>query len=255
MCVTSLQTEAMTDSLRACKLLFIWQFHRFKRFLPMIVVIQVALAFGIVYGLAFLIPHIDSTTALYLATGAPTVALLLMGLTVVPQEVSQGKLTGRFEYLSALPIPRLATLATDVFFWLAAQLPGTALALIVAAMRFHFGLRIGWTIVPTILLVAFSGASVGYGIAMLLQPQVSMQLTSFISIGILLFSPINFPMERLPSALQAIHRVLPVKYMGDLVRWSLSGKATGSIGVAFAVVAGWCALGLLTSYRLATRRR
>jgi ABC-2 type transport system permease protein len=237
----------------AARLLFLWQFHRFKRFLPMIVVIQVALAFGIVYGLAFLIPHIDPTTALYLATGAPTITLLVMGLTIVPQEVSQGKLTGRFAYFSALPIPRLATLASDVCFWLLAQLPGTVLALIVAAIRFDFALHISWTIVPAVLLVAFSGASIGYAVAMLLQPQVAQQLTSFISIGILLFSPINFPLERLPGWLQEVHRLLPVKYMGDLIRWSLTGGGAGSTA-AFIVVSAWCAAGLLVSYRLAVRR-
>ncbi len=236
-------------------MLFIWEFHRFKRFLPMIVVIQIALAFGIVYGLAFLIPHIDPTTALYLATGAPTITLLVMGMTIVPQEVSQGKLTGRFEYLNALPLPRLATLATDVTFWLLAQIPGTVLALAVAAIRFHFALHISWTIVPIVLLVAFSGASVGYGLAMLLQPQVAQQLTNFISIGILLFSPLNFPLSRLPGWLQAVHRVLPIEYMGELVRWSLTARFGGSIGLAFAVVGAWCVAGLGTSYALAVRRR
>jgi ABC-2 type transport system permease protein len=245
----------MTEYARACRLLFAWQFHRFKRFLPMLVIIQVLLAFGIVYGLAFLIPHIDPTTALYLATGAPTITLLVMGLTIVPQEVSQGKLTGRFEYLSALPIPRLATLATDVSFWLCAQLPGTVLAVVVAAVRFHFALHISWVIVPTVLLVAFSGASIGYGLAMLLEPQVSQQLSNFISIGILLFSPINFPLGRLPVWVRDVHRVLPVMYMGNLVRWSLTGRYGASIAVDFAVVGAWCVAGLAASYALAVRRR
>jgi ABC-2 type transport system permease protein len=233
----------------------VWQFHRFKRFLPMIVVIQVALAFGIVYGLAFLIPNIDPRTALYLATGAPTISLMVMGLTIVPQEVSQGRLTGRFDYLASLPIPRLATLASDVTFWLLAQLPGTALALVVASLRFDFSLRISWIIVPTVLLVAFTAACVGYALAMVFAPQVAQQLTSFISIGILLFSPVNFPIERLPGALQAIHRALPVKYMGDLMRYGLTGSDVSNPGLTFAVVAAWCAAGLATSYRVATKRR
>ena len=244
----------MSNALRAYRLLLLWQYDRFKRFLVMIVVIQVALAFGMVYGLAFLIPNIDARTALYLATGAPTITLLVMGLTIVPQEVSQGKLTGRFDYLASLPIPRLATLASDVTFWLLAQLPGTALALVVASLRFDFDLRISWTVVPTILLVAFTAACVGYALAMVLAPQVAQQLTSFISIGILLFSPVNFPMERLPGAMQAVHRVLPVKYMGDLVRYGLTGQGDTRLGLAFAVVAAWCAAGLVVSYRVATRR-
>ncbi len=245
----------MSQALRAYRLLLVWQYHRFKRSLPVIVIIQVALALGIVYGLSFLIPNIDQRTALFLATGAPTMSLLVMGLSIVPQEVSQGKVTGRFEYLSSLPIPRLATLASDVTFWLFAQLPGTALALVVASLRFDISLHIGWTIVPAILFVALTAACVGYALAMLLAPQVAQQLSSFISIGILLFSPINFPLERLPGALRVVHQVLPVKYMADLVRHGLTGGNVSRPGLAFLVVAAWCAAGLAISYRTATRRR
>ena len=140
-------------------------------------------------------------------------------------------------------------------FWLLAQLPGTALALVLAAVRFRFGLHIGWTVVPAVFLVAFSGATVGYAIAMALHPQVAQQLSSFISIGILLFSPIDFPLARLPGFLQAIHRVLPVKYMADLIRWSLTGRFGDKPGLAFVVVAAWCLAGLALSYRLAVKRR
>ena len=245
----------MRNALKAYGLLLRWQYLRFRKELPTIVLIQVALALGIVYGLAFLVPSIDKRSALYLATGAPTMTLLIMGLTVVPQEVSQGKLTGRFDYLSSLPIPRLATLASDVTFWLLAQLPGTALALVVASARFGFALRVSWTVVPAMLLVAFSGACVGYALAMMLRPQVANQLSSFISIAILLFSPINFPVGRLPSALEAVHAVLPVKYRADLVRWSLTGGSISGPGLAFAVVGAWCAAGLAVSYRTAARRR
>lgn len=242
-------------ALRVYWLLLVWQYRRYKRFLPMIIVIQLALAVGIIYGLAFLIPNIDAESALYLATGAPTISLVIMGLTVVPQEVSQGKLTGRFDYLSSLPIPRLAMLASDVTYWLLAQLPGTALALVVASIKFRFGFQLHWALVPAVLLVAFAGATVGYAMAMALHPQVSNQITNFLSIGILLFSPVDFPMDRLPGFLQAIHTVLPIKYMADLIRWSLTGHGAARPGVAFAVVCAWCAAGLATSYRLSTKRR
>ena len=90
---------------------------------------------------------------------------------------------------------------------------------------------------------------------MVLKPQVTGQVTSFISIGILLFSPINFPLDRLPDALQSVHRVLPVSYMADLVRYSLTGSQGSAVGLAFAVVGAWCAAGLAVSYRAATKRR
>lgn len=244
----------MTEALRSYRLLFTWQYLRMRKDLAMIIVIQLLLALGIVYGLAFLLPKIDKQSALFLATGAPTLTLLLMGLTIVPQELSRLKLSGAQAYLSTLPVPRLAPPAADVTFWLLAQLPGTILVLIVASLRFGFALRISPAIIPAILLVALSGASVGYALAMLLKPAVASQLSSFISIIILLFSPINFPIDRLPAALQAVHRVLPVKYMADLVRWGLTGQFVENVGLAFAVVGAWCALGIAMSWRVAVRR-
>jgi ABC-2 type transport system permease protein len=180
---------------------------------------------------------------------------LILGLTVVPQEVGQAKLDGRFEYLSTFPVPRLTSLAADVTFWLLAQVPGTALALLAADLRFGLHLQAGWVALPVFLLVALSSATVGYTIAALLRPQVAQLVTQFISLGVLLFSPINFPLDRLPAALRGVHRVLPVVYMADLVRWSLGAPHRTSVTLAFALVSAWCAAGLAVSYRVAVRQR
>lgn len=231
-----------------------WQYLRFRTFLPTLIVIQLVLAVGVIYGLAFLIPDIDTETALYLATGAPTLSLILLGLNVVPQEVAQGKIAGRYTYLAALPIPRLAPLVAEVTFWLLVQLPGTALALLVAVLRFDVDLHVGWSVLPALALVALTGASVGYGIAAGLPPQVTGQVMAFMGLLILLFSPINFPAERLPGFMQAVHSVLPVQYMADVVRGSLTGQWSGSAVTAFAIVAAWCTAGLAVSYRAAVRR-
>ncbi len=242
------------NAVRAYGLLLMWQYLRMRRFIVILVLIQVALALGIVYGLAFLFPEIDSRSALFLATGAPTLTLLILGMTVVPQEVSQAKVSGRAAYVSSLPVPRLAPPAAEVSFWLIAQLPGTTLALVVASLRFDFALRLNWALIPAIAFVALTGASVGYALAMVLRPEIAQQLASFLSIGILLFSPINFPIERLPAALEAVHQVLPMKYMADLVRWSLTGQFVPQPGLAFAVVAAWCVAGIATSWRVSVRR-
>jgi ABC-2 type transport system permease protein len=241
--------------MRVWLLLLKWQYLRWRRELIFIIVIQVVLAVGIIYGLALLIPHIDARSAMYLATGAPTVSLLVMGFNIVPQEVSNGKLTGRFDYLSSLPIPRLATLSSDVFFWLVVQLPGTVLALVIASIRFDFDLNLSWMVVPAVGLVALTAACVGYGFALALRPEVANQITSFLAIGILLFSPINFPPERLPGLLRTVHTVLPIQYMADVIRYGLVGQGSAPLAVAFAVVGAWCAAGLAVSYRVATKRR
>ena len=235
--------------------LFRWNLLRQRAVLPLLISIQVVLAIGVVYGLSLLVPHIDPTTAIYLATGAPTLGLILLGLNIVPQEVSQARLTGRHDYVVSLPVPRLAPLVAEVSFWLVVQIPGTLLALGAAALKFDISFSVGWTVVPAIGLVALTGAAVGYAIASSLPPQVTNHVTQFVAIALLLFSPVDFPADRMPGFLQAIHRVLPVQYMADLVRGSLTGHYADSRGLAFAVVGAWCAAALAVSYRAAVRRR
>ena len=109
--------------------------------------------------------------------------------------------------------------------------------------------------VPAFLLVAMTGAAVGYAMASVLRPEVTSIVSSFVSVFILLFSPLDFPLSRLPGFLQVIHRILPVKYMADLIRWSLTGRFVASPGLAFAVVGLWCVACLGLTYRVATRRR
>lgn len=240
--------------MRSYGLLVKWQYYRFRRELVMLIVLQVLLGLGIVYGFALLLPDIDAQSAVFFATGAATLGLMVLGLTVVPQEVSQAKLSGRHQYVATFPVPRLAMLAAEVSWWLLVQLPGTVITLIVASIRFDIDLHLSWTVVPAIALVALTGASVGYAIASLLRPEVANQVTQFTSIGVLLFSPINYPAERLPAVLRTIHHVLPVEYMADVVRGSLTGTYATNAALAFAVVAAWCGVGLLISYRVAVRR-
>jgi ABC-2 type transport system permease protein len=240
---------------RSYRLLLQWDFLRRRRILPTIVIIQLALSVGVVYGLAFLMPDIDGKSALYLSTGAPTLSMLILGLTVVPQEVAQMKLTGRLDWMSTLPVPRLAPLASEITYWLVASLPGTVIALLVASYRFDFGLHVKPAVVPALLLVAATSAAVGYAIAIASPPPLTQQFASFVSIGILLFSPVNFPADQLPSALQAVHHVLPVEAMADIVRWSLTGQYVAHPATAFAVVSAWCAAALALSVRVVTTRR
>jgi ABC-2 type transport system permease protein len=242
-------------AVQAYLLLMKWNFLRQRRLWVMFVAIQLALGIGIVYGFAFLIPRMTATVALFFSTGAATLTLVLIGLVVVPQEVAQGRVSGRQAYIEALPIPRVAPMLADVSFWVLMQLPGAVATLLLAVLRFHVSLHLSPLVVPAAALTALTAASVGCATSMSLPPAATQQITQFASIGLLLFSPINFPMSRLPTALQDIHRGLPVVYMADIMRGSLTGHYDTSRVLAFAVVAAWCAFGLALSARAAGRRR
>ena len=73
--------------LRSYALLVTWQALRLKTFLPLAIVVQALFSFGIVVGYPLLFPSLDETTILYLATGAPAISLITMGLS--NQEIAE----------------------------------------------------------------------------------------------------------------------------------------------------------------------
>ena len=239
---------------RSYWLLVRWQMMRNRQVLPLLLVIQVALGVGVIYGFSYLVPHITPAVALFFATGAPTLTLILMGLTFVPQETAQARISGRYTYVSALPVPRLAPMLADVTFWLLMQLPGTIVTLLLAAVRFDVHFHVAAVVVLAFALVSLTAAAVGYAMAVSMPPAATGQVSSFLSIALLLFSPINFPLDRLPGWLQDLHRGLPVTYMADIIRGGLTGSYSVDAGLAFGVVAAYCVLGLALSARAAARR-
>ncbi|HET7530415.1 MAG TPA: ABC transporter permease [Mycobacteriales bacterium] len=241
-------------SVRSYGLLLRWQLQRNRQLLVLLVAIQVALGVGMIYGFSFLVPRITPEVAVFFATGAPTLSMILIGLTVVPQETALSRTNGRFAYVAALPVPRLAPMLADVTFWLLVQLPGWVVTLALAIWHFHLHLRVDGWVVPAVALVSLSAAAVGYAVAVSFPPGAVGQVSQFLSIALLLFSPINFPLDRLPEWLQAVHRGLPVTYMADLVRGGLTGRYDDSRLLAFAVVSTYCALGLAIAARAARRR-
>ena len=222
---------------RSYLLLLRWQLLRQRQFLPLLIAIQIALGVGVIYGFSFLVPTVTPTVALFFATGAPTLSLILVGLTVVPQETSLSRTDGRLTYVAALPVPRLAPMLAEVSFWLLIQLPGSLITLLLAGLHFDVHLRLDPLIIPAVALVSLTSAALGYALAVSFPPTAASQIASFLAIALLLFSPINYPLERLPQVLQHIHQVLPVAYMADIIRGALSGRYDANRATAFGVVA------------------
>jgi len=236
-------------------LLLKWQGLKFKTILPFVVIAQFFTGIGTVIGLGYMMPGIDSRTAMFLVTGGPTLSLITLGLVLVPQMVAQSKADGMLDYMRSFPVPRMAYLAADLTIWLVSTLPGVVLALIVGSLRYDFELQFSPLIVPAFILVVLMATSVGYAIA-LISPKAELVgvLTNLIIFSLFLFSPINFPVERLPGWLRIIHSFLPVKYAADAVRGALVPGYSDGMGLALAVLGAWCLVGLVINYRVATRR-
>jgi ABC-2 type transport system permease protein len=240
--------------LRSYGLLVRWNLLRLRSTLPLLVALQILLGAGIVVGFSFLVPQVDEVTARYLSAGALTLGLVTVGMIAAPQHVVEQKHAGIFDYQRAMPVPRLAMLAADASVWVALALPGLAAALGVAALRFDLDLRVSPMVVPAVLLVAVCAVALGYSLAYATAPQVAAPVIQFVFFITFMFAPINFPAQRLPGWLAAIHAWLPFTYMAQAIRETVFVPVTGVPAMPFAVLVLWSAAGIAITYRVMTRR-
>jgi ABC-2 type transport system permease protein len=245
----------MKRLLRSYGLMLKWQALSSKPILPLNLVVQLMIAAGFIIGIGFFYPEITPNTAKYLTTGAPTISLLMVGLVLVPQIVAMSRTEGTFDYIWSLPLPRLVYVAADATIWILVSLPGVILSLLLGSAYYDFGLHINPLVIPAVILIAMTGIFLGYSIAHgAPKPQMAQLATQVIVFAIMIFSPVLYPMEQLPDWLAAVHRVLPIKYMADLSRGTLTDLNV-NLGLAFTVVGGWCLLGLAVTSMLIRRRR
>jgi ABC-2 type transport system permease protein len=225
------------------KYIFQMQFLRNAGFLIFMVLIQILISIGIVIGFTYLIPTPDTQSILYLATGAPTIILIFTGLVILPQQVGTSKSDGFLELMRTWPVKRSAILGADTTIWLLITIPGIVVASIVAHLMFSPGYDVSWTVVPALLMIALTSIGVGYGFSYLLSPTTSLALSQVIVFGALMFSPVNFPMERLPEWLQALHEVLPIYSMAEVMRASLAASTFDATIGNYINLLIWCVLG------------
>jgi ABC-2 type transport system permease protein len=181
--------------------------------------------------------------------------MLMIGLVLVPQMVAMSKTEGTFDYIWSLPVPRMVYVAADASIWLLVALPGVVLSLILGSAYYHFGLHISLLVIPAMLLISLSGIFLGYSIAHgVPNPKMTQLLTQIFVFAIMIFSPVMFPASQLPDWLATVHKFLPIEYMADLSRGTLTDLSV-NIGRAFMVVGAWCLLGLVVTSILVRRRR
>jgi ABC-2 type transport system permease protein len=244
----------MSRLLRSYFLMLKWVFLSNRTWLSLNLAVQIGIAIGFVFGISYFYPTITPDIAKYITTGAPTLILLMVGFVMVPQIIAAMRTEGTFDYIWSLPVPRMAHVAADATNMFGTTLPGIILAVILGAVRFDFSLNISPLVVPAIILISLCGTFVGYSMAFAVpKPMMVNVLTQIIVFCVMMFSPVMFPVERLPGWLQDVHQVLPIQYMADLMRGTLTDLPI-NLGKAFAITGGWCAAGFLVTNLLVRRR-
>ncbi|WP_347834820.1 hypothetical protein [Gracilibacillus sp. JCM 18860] len=85
---------------------FQMQLLRNAGFFIFMALLQILISIGIVIGFSYLIPNPDTETILFLATGAPTIILIIAGMVILPQQIGTAKTDGYMEYMRTWPVSR-----------------------------------------------------------------------------------------------------------------------------------------------------
>jgi len=242
------------EPLRSYRLLVTWQALRKKAYLPLMMAVQTLFTLGIVLGYPLLFPTLDRTSIYLIATGAPAISMISVGLVALPQTVGEQRTEGSLAYMRSLPVPRLAYLMADLTVWLAIVVPGVILGVAVGAWWFGLNLQVSPLVVPAVLMVALTSTCVGYAIASVLPYMLTVIVTQAIVVFVFMFSPLTFLPSKLPAWLEVVHSVLPIQAMGEVTRGTLAPNQFGLPATAFLSLAVWCALGFGVTYFAMTRR-
>jgi ABC-2 type transport system permease protein len=240
--------RGFTDMMR-----FEWANIRPWAALVFIVQIMMGVGMALMYG--FFYPTIDTTTALLITTGVPTLALIPMGFVLVSNSVVSQRMAGTFDFIWSLPVPRSAQVSVSFVVNAALALPGTALALLVGMWRYGVDLHLSALLVPAVLLSTVMCVAVGYRMALLVtNPLVVNLITNALVFVVLLFTPIVYPASSLPAIMMRIHGVLPCYPMAQLIRAGLTNGMMTDVGRPFLVVGVWALLGSgLTAWAVGRR--
>lgn len=125
---------------------------------------------------------------------------------------------------------------------------------LVGMWRFDIGLHPAWWLVPGTLLVSLTAASIGYGLASVLAPQLAQLVSQVLVFVVMLFSPVSFPAERMPHWLQHLHHWLPFEPMAELMRSGLDHQTFWMPVRSLVVLTRW-GLAAVIAAAWALRRR
>lgn len=216
-----------------------WELGSLRLQVPLIVAIQILAGAGFAVGIG-LYRQLPRSDAMYLASGTAVITLVLIGMVLEPQLITQQKTSGAYEFLWSLPLPRTAAAAAWATMATLIGLPGMAAAVAVAAWRYHLAFHYGPSLAAAVLLTAATASLIGYALGHAIgNSLVTMAATQFLSFGIMGFSPVNFPADRLPAWLAHVHEWLPFGSMATVVRGSLAPDMVTGVGHAYAVLVCW----------------
>jgi len=211
-----------------------------RSFLAYALVIQTLTGVGMAYLYGFYIGDMPDVAKLFIVTGIPALALVPIGLVMVPGSIMIHKISDTYDFVWSLPVPRTTSAAATFTLFTALAIPGTLVALFLAQTYYQVDLVWSWTFVPALLLTSLMATSVGFGFAHAIpEPRLTNLVTNLVMFLAILFAPIVVPIDQFPGWWADIRRVLPFYHMARVLRESLSQGLTGSVGTSWLILGSW----------------
>lgn len=227
-----------------------------RDWLPLMLLIEMLLGAGMAIMYGFYVPSITPRLATFIVTGTPALALVPVGLVMLPGAIARRKLAGNYDYVRALPAPRSATIAATATVFTALVIPGAAVSLAVAAWRYGVALDLNPLIIPAVLLTSLMatsvGAAIGHGVR---DPMLVTLIGNLIVFVVLLYTPVAFPPQQFPDWLVHLHQALPFYNMAVVLRGALSTGLVTDVGRSYLILAAWTVAGLTFAGWVTSRRR
>ncbi len=227
-----------------------------RNFLPTFLIMQILFGAGmaIIYG--FYIGHLSPAAALYIVSGAPALAMLTAGLMGVEMMVTERQQAGTWDFIWSMPAPRSAAVASIFTVFTLLAIPGIVVTLALADLRYGIALSVSPMAVPAVLLSSLMATSLGFCMAVLIgKPMVTNAILNALIFVVLMFSPVQFPISRLPLWLADAHRVLPIYYLAEVLRASVTRGLVHDTGLSYAVLGAWTLASWAATAWVVGRRR
>jgi len=190
-----------------------------------------------------------------LLPGVMGVSVLFGTTSMLAVTVTFEKKGRSFERLLLAPVPlellMLAKTAGAILFGSANAFVPVLLAAFLADLS-----AVRWAmLVPAVVLIAVSSAFLGLFIAVSVSEVFEAQtFSNFFRFPMIFLCGLFFPIERLPVWLRPVSYALPLTYGADLLHASVSSSGRLAPPLAFAALAGFCALLFAASLRNVRRK-
>lgn len=203
----------------------------------LLVTILIPLGLLVFFASATILPAADRSIR-FLLPGTVALAIISSGMVSLGISTAYERYYGVLKLLGATPVPRWGLVVAKLIAVLALELLQITLLLAVAVLAY------GWrspVSVPAslaaLLLGSISFAGLGLAMAGRLRAEMTLGVANGLFLLFLLFGGLFVPLDRLPSAIGPVARLLPAHALADTLRSSGASAESWVVLVAWAILA------------------